>query len=68
MVERAIKNNISYFRSENGYTQEELANLIGVTRQTIISIEKGNYTPSLRLAINISKIFNKKIEELFWLE
>lgn len=46
-------------------TQEELAQLIGVTRQTIIAIEKGNYVPSVLLALKIAKQFNKNIEKLF---
>jgi len=46
-------------------TQEELANKLDVTRQTIISIENGRYTPSLPLAFKIANLFDKKIEDIF---
>ena len=46
-------------------TQEELAKGVEVTRQTIISIEKGNYTPSVLLALRIAKFFNVKVEDIF---
>lgn len=46
-------------------TQEQLASSVGVTRQTIIAIERGNYTPSVLLALKIAKYFNKKVEEVF---
>ena len=68
MADKQIKNMIQKCRQEKDLTQEELALLVGVTRQTIISIEKENYTPSLMLALSFSKTFNKKIEELFWLK
>ncbi len=48
-----------------GSTQETLAEAVGVTRQTIIAIEKGNYTPSVLLALKIAKFFKKSIEEIF---
>ena len=53
-------------RTKNGMTQEALAVAVGVTRQTIISIEKGNYTPSVALAISFAKVFSSSVEELFW--
>jgi len=46
-------------------TQEELAEKVGVTRQTVISIEKGNYTPSVLLALKISGVFRARVEEIF---
>ena len=46
-------------------TQEGLANKVSVTRQTIISIETGRYTPSLELALKFAKLFNCKVEDLF---
>ena len=46
-------------------TQEELAAAVGVSRQTIIAIEKGNYTPSVLLALKIAHFFKKPIEEIF---
>lgn len=63
-----IKNNIQEERQRLGITQEMLALKAGVTRQTIISIEKGNYTPSLSLALLLAEAFDKPIEKLFWHE
>jgi len=60
-----LKNRIRELRKEHGITQEELAEAVGVTRQTIIAIEKGRYDPSLRLAFRIARFFGKKIEEIF---
>jgi putative transcriptional regulator len=48
-------------------TQAELAEAVGVTRQTIIAIEKGNYTPSVLLALKLSHALKVRVEELFWL-
>ena len=47
-------------------SQEELANLVGVTRQTINMIEKGNYNPTLNLCISICKVLDKTLNEIFW--
>lgn len=47
-------------------TQQELAKRVGVTRQTIMAIEKGKYSPSLEVAFKIAMIFNKSIDEVFW--
>jgi putative transcriptional regulator len=60
-----MKNNIKVLRAGKGMTQEELADKVSVTRQTIIAIEKNKYIPSLELAYKISLFFNKKIEEVF---
>ncbi|NJE29717.1 transcriptional regulator [Thermococcus sp. 18S1] len=60
-----MKNRLRELREELGITQEELAKALGVTRQTIIAIEKGRYDPSLRLAFKIARFFNKSIEEIF---
>jgi putative transcriptional regulator len=60
-----LHNIIAKLRRDIKITQEELAKAVGVTRQTIISIEKGNYIPSLLLALKIAKFFNKKIEDIF---
>jgi putative transcriptional regulator len=65
----SIGNNIRKLRFNNGeLTQEQLAEKIGVTRQTIVSIEKGKYFPSLELAFLIAVAFNVKLEEVFFLE
>jgi len=60
-----IQNDIKIKRTEKNITQEELAEAVGVSRQTIVAIEKGNYTPSLMLGMQIAKFFNISIEELF---
>ena len=53
-------------RIENNLTQQELANLVSVTRQTIGLIEKGDYNPTLKLCINISRVLGKTLNDLFW--
>ncbi len=60
-----MKNRLRELRETRGLTQEELARALGVTRQTIIAIEKGKYDPSLRLAFKIARFFNVKIEDVF---
>ncbi|MFK7780551.1 MAG: helix-turn-helix transcriptional regulator [Candidatus Gracilibacteria bacterium] len=60
-----MENKIKVYRAMNDLTQEGLAKKVGVTRQTIISIEKNKYVPSLELAFKISKIFSTSIEEVF---
>lgn len=60
-----ISNKVLELRKSKKITQEELARSISVTRQTIIAIEKGNYTPSVSLALKIAKFFNKKVEDIF---
>ena len=60
-----ITNAVSRFRKEKGVRQEDLAQAVGVTRQTIIAIEKGNYTPSVMLALKIARYFKKNVEEVF---
>lgn len=59
------KNMLKEFRENNGYSQEKLALELNVSRQTIISIEKGRYVPSLLLALKIAKKFKCKVEDLF---
>ncbi|MGA2919368.1 helix-turn-helix transcriptional regulator [Methanoregula sp.] len=60
-----MKNKIKVFRAMHDMTQEDLAVAIGVTRQTILAIEKGKYVPSLDLAFRISHHFKVNIEEVF---
>lgn len=63
-----LGNNIRRFRFEHGeMSQQELADLIGVSRMTIYSIEKGKYTPSTLLALKIAQIFYTTVEELFFI-
>ena len=63
-----MKNTISQLRRQHKITQEELANEVGVTRQTITSIETGKYIASLPLAFKIAKFFDMSIEEIFSIE
>lgn len=63
-----LKNRLKVARAENNLSQEQLASLVGVTRQTISSIETGQYCPTAKLALLISKALNKKFEELFYFE
>jgi putative transcriptional regulator len=60
-----LKNKVEEYRKLMSEKQEELANIVGVSRQTIISIEKGKYNPSILLAFKIARHFNKAIEEIF---
>ncbi len=62
---RPMKNKIKVFRAMYDLTQEDLAQAIGVTRQTILAIEKGKYVPSLELAFRIARYFKVNIEEVF---
>ena len=60
-----MRNSLSELRSERGLSQQALADLLGVSRQTIISIEKGRFDPSLPLAFRIARTFNCTIEDVF---
>jgi putative transcriptional regulator len=62
---RPMKNKIKVFRAMHDLTQEDLAKIVGVTRQTILAIEKGKYVPSLDLAFKIARHFKVNIEEVF---
>lgn len=61
-----MKNKLKVYRAMNDLTQEDLAKEVKVTRQTIISIEKQKYDPSLTLAFKIAKFFNVHIEDIFF--
>ncbi|MBK3494142.1 helix-turn-helix transcriptional regulator [Viridibacillus sp. YIM B01967] len=60
-----MKNNIKAFRAKYNYTQDDLAEKLEVSRQTIISLEKERYNPSITLAFKISRLFNCSIEDVF---
>lgn len=60
-----IINHVRAFRTRTGITQEELARAVGVSRQSIISIEKGQYVPSLPLALSLSAFFDCPTDDLF---
>lgn len=63
-----MRNRIQELRKDKRIRQEDLADAVGVTRQTIISLENGKYNASLQLAYNIAKYFGKQIEEVFLFE
>ena len=60
-----MKNRIREYRARFDLTQEELAEKVGVTRQTILAVEKNKYLPSLLLAVKIARVFDKKVEDVF---
>lgn len=60
-----IKNRIKVLRTEKGWTQEVLANKVGISRQAVISIEKYKYTPSLELTFQIAEAFELEINDVF---
>ena len=63
-----MKNVLHILRAEKRYSQDDLAKLVDVSRQTINAIEREKYDPSLPLALKIAKVFQKKVEEIFFLE
>ncbi len=66
MAKDRIENKVRLLRFMNGeMTQKDLAEKVGVTRQTIVAIEKAKYSPSLELAFKIAAVFRKPLEEVF---
>jgi putative transcriptional regulator len=63
-----IRNRVKEFRIERGWTQAELADAVGVSRQSINSIERERYVPSLPLALTFARVFNCPTDEIFMLE
>lgn len=60
-----MENNLSEYRKERGFSQQALADELGVSRQTVISLEKGRYDPSLPLAFKFAALFQCRMEDLF---
>jgi len=60
-----MKNRLEMLRKEKGIRQEDLAQALGVSRQTVISLEKGKYNPSLSLAFRLARYFGMPIEDIF---
>jgi putative transcriptional regulator len=60
-----LQTRIKELREKHGITQQGLADIVDVTRQTILFLEKGKYNPSLRLAWKISEVFNMRVDEVF---
>ncbi|WP_066309034.1 helix-turn-helix transcriptional regulator [Bacillus sp. FJAT-29814] len=63
-----LENKVRELRARFRWTQQDLADAIGVTRQTIGLIEKGDYSPSVTMALKIAKAFNATVEEVFYLK
>ena len=61
-----MNNRLAKMRKERGWSQEQLSKKLGVSRQTVISIEKGHFDPSLPLAFRLAYIFDSTIEDIFW--
>ena len=68
MNKKALSNQIKVYRAMNNWTQEELAQQVGVTRKTINTIENGRFIPSTYLAIKIARVFNVTVEDIFQIE
>ncbi len=66
--ELVLKNNLAKFRKERGLSQTELADMVGVVRQTISSIETGQFSPTAKLALVLCIALDKKFEEMFYFE
>lgn len=60
-----MKNKLKVLRAERNWSQAELANRLGVSRQAVIAIERGKYDPNIRLAFKMAKLFNMLIEDIF---
>ncbi|HTR18875.1 MAG TPA: helix-turn-helix transcriptional regulator [Candidatus Paceibacterota bacterium] len=60
-----VENQVQRLRERSKATQEELAHKVGVSRQTIIAMEKGNYTPSVALALKLARLFKRPVEDIF---
>jgi len=68
MAENILRNNIKVHRAKKDLTQEQLAELVGVTRTTINFVERGRWVPSTVLALKIAKVFEVPFEEVFYLD
>lgn len=66
MSESKVKNRVKECRKKSGVRQADLADQIGITRQTVIAVEQGRLTPSVFIALRMSQILNVKVEDLFW--
>lgn len=64
----ALSTKLKEYREANGLKQADLAELVGVRRETIVNLEKRKYNPSLKLAMDIAKVFHTTVEELFFFD
>lgn len=67
-MQNSLHNNLKVFRARSNLTQEELAQLVGVTRKTVNVIEGGKFSPSVGLALAMARVLHTTLDELFWLE
>ncbi|HJC51711.1 MAG TPA: helix-turn-helix transcriptional regulator [Candidatus Anaerostipes avistercoris] len=63
-----LYNRLKEYRAKIGVNQQQMGKLAGVSRQTISQIERGDYSPSVTLALKIAKVFNVNVEDIFWYE
>jgi len=63
-----LNNRLREVRLDKGLTQESLASMVGVTRQTVIAVEKGKFVPSVRLALELARALQIPLAEIFWLD
>jgi putative transcriptional regulator len=68
MKQQVLNNCIQEKRKQAAMTQQDLATAVGVTRQTVIAVEKGNYVPSVALALSLAHTFQSSVEQLFFYE
>ena len=64
----ALSTKLKEYREAKGLKQADLAELVGVRRETMVNLEKGKYNPSLKLAMDIAKVFHTTVEELFFFD
>ena len=64
----AMRNRLKEVRLEKGLTQESLATVVGVTRQTVIAVEKSKFVPSVKLALELAAALGTPLAEIFWLD
>ena len=64
----ALSTKLKEYREAKGLKQADLAELVGVRRETIVNLEKGKYNPSLKMAMDIAKVFHTTVEELFFFD
>jgi putative transcriptional regulator len=67
MMRKRVANRVRELRENRGMTQAQLAELVGIARQSVISIEKGRYLPTIETALRISKVLDVPVEQIFWL-
>ncbi len=68
MAKHAFRTNIKEHRAKKSLTQEDLALMVGARRETIVFLEQGKYVPSLKLASDIARVFDKRVEEMFFFD